>query len=266
MSVVRSYLTLRASAPSAPVPDTKRAGVACSAFHIAAVLMLIAGCAAAPTEPSAPPPLPTLLLAERAAVPCVAPRRPAVSDGKDFKYGCFCGKSHPAYGPATTAGLAAMPRAELDALVHKYFELKPYDDLDAACQAHDVCYLINRGARRTCDQVFASRMAKLWFGFSDESGQRRRNPSALLHINPMASRCSEIAMHLTLAHYFFEGTSESPAYELSSGVINLLFGGAAVALAGTTLALASYPDPAAGERCDSVENLASKLPGAVLSQ
>lgn len=86
------------------------------------------------------------------------------SDGFSWRYGNFCGQDHP-----PTSGTQQEQLAQLRAI-------EPWDDIDRACQAHDICYVENRVSmvpfwefawRREkigyCDGLLEERMAALSF-------------------------------------------------------------------------------------------------------
>ena len=223
---------------------------------------MLNSCTSLPPEQVAPFETTALLEARARAEPCATPAQANFSDGKNFRYGCFCGKNYPQLVPETSEQLAVTPSSQLDSLVARYYAIKPYDDLDAACQAHDVCYVLSHGPRRACDERFSSRTQQLWHDFNQEVLQRLRNPSSEPYVNPMARRCNNLAMHLTLATYFFEGKSDDSAYELQAKSIKLLFGTTAVGIAATLLPINTYPDVMLREHCNAEDNRAIKLPGA----
>lgn len=236
-----------------------------SAYRSAITLVsaaVFAGCAGLPEEATRPLPSANFTLARESAVMCAEPQRPRLQDTSQFKYGCFCGKAHPHFAPDASEAAAAFGEAKLAVHIARYYAVKPYDDLDAACQDHDICYVMHGRSRRSCDEAFSRRMRILWSEFQDEDVQSHRNPKSRSLVNPMAGRCSSIAMHLTLAEYFFEGQSESQSYEVVAGAINLLTGGLAIPLAAAILPLSAYPDPAVGERCNIADNVAVSLPDA----
>ena len=89
-------------------------------------------------------------------VACVtAPLRP---EGQDlpWAYGHFCGKGYPAIG----AGPVDEQRAALQAIT-------PADSIDAACQAHDLCYVEHGQHRLSCDDALVKQMYALRFDGPD---------------------------------------------------------------------------------------------------
>ena len=224
----------------------------------------LTSCASLPPEQLAPFETKALLDARSRAEPCATPAQANFADGKNFRYGCFCGKNYPQLVPETSEQVAAMPSSELHSLLARYYAAKPYDDLDAACQAHDVCYVLSHGPRRACDERFSNRTHLLLHDFNQEVLQRLRNPSSEPYINPLARPCGNLAMHLTLATYFFEGKSDDPGYELQAKSINLLFGTTAVGIAATLLPVNTYPDVKHREHCNAEDNRAINLPGALV--
>lgn len=60
-----------------------------------------------------------------------------------WKYGNFCGKGHPSIDPRLT------PSAQIAQLQR----IQPIDDVDRACQLHDICYTAASGPTGICDRV-----------------------------------------------------------------------------------------------------------------
>lgn len=98
------------------------------------------------------PLLPTLLLALVLLPGCTglqtiqhAPTEPDQLGRTEsyWRYGNFCGRKH----PAIPEGLPVQEEVRL------LLDRPPVDDVDMACQFHDVCYAISGGPSRICDKV-----------------------------------------------------------------------------------------------------------------
>lgn len=123
---------------------------------VALSVMLLTGCLAPggakpPRRFVAPPYESRFLEAIADAVPCASPlRKDAVKKlGPDFTYGCFCGKGHPPI-PIDQNKLR---------LAEAYFGIIPLDEIDAACQMHDVCWILN-GKEVWCDDAFNAQIER----------------------------------------------------------------------------------------------------------
>lgn len=208
-----------------------------------------------------------LRTAKREAKTCANPAFPRMADGNEFKYGCFCGANHPAHASGSMGALSSLSPTDKATLVAKYFGALPFDDLDSLCRDHDVCWIINGGPTRDCNEHFGHEMLKIASDFATESAQKWRNPAGRDAVNPRASSCASLALHITQATAVFEGKSDSAWTDTYSKLIDWSFGAIAAVIAVPALPLTSsnYPDPTKGEKCNLSDNAASKLPSAVMS-
>ncbi|NDY89836.1 hypothetical protein [Ideonella livida] len=97
-----------------------------------------------------------------------------------WRYGQFCGKDHPALDPAQG------PLGQIRFLLG----LSPVDDVDRACQFHDICYVANGSPSRLCDKalswnlkLIATRLPKVeheLFGVVRDRGALMTDPCARL--------------------------------------------------------------------------------------
>lgn len=80
--------------------------------------------------------------------PCANPSVAKAS--AQFKYGCYCGAYHPPLSyPKTLSEEQLVSRREKDLT-----RVRPYDEIDALCQVHDICHA--RGIEtRDCNIYFA---------------------------------------------------------------------------------------------------------------
>lgn len=118
------------------------------------LLLLAAGCGTfdpehvVPLNPELRPALSEdLQKALAASKVCSHPFR-ASNPGPNFRYGCFCGKGHPAL-----VVNSASPSPKED-LIRRYYEIKPIDSIDAACRDHDVCWVMRGDGDGRCNDEF----------------------------------------------------------------------------------------------------------------
>ena len=97
-----------------------------------------------------------------------APARVKVSPG--FRYGCFCGAGQP--GLARNKRPKDMTPREREKLIVRYYAVKPVDAIDAACQAHDVCWIWNGRHAVACNEAFGDTMRGLRREFKDAGRDR----------------------------------------------------------------------------------------------
>ena len=91
------------------------------------------------------------LKALESAVECEAPAVARVKLNDTFKYGCFCGKGHPAIAPANASDSD-------DKLIPKFLAIRPIDSIDEACRDHDVCWLLRGSGDGMCNEEFRDRL------------------------------------------------------------------------------------------------------------
>lgn len=129
--------------------------------------------------------------AKRDAVYCPSPILPKKKITPSFTYGCFCGKGYPDLqlpGNAYEKESKEEARVRLAAL---YFGVKPVDEIDAACQRHDICYILNGGAEFWCDATL-----------NDELSSYQTDLDALIstfEINTPEWRCQILARDIDMA-------------------------------------------------------------------
>ena len=105
--------------------------------------------------------------AKLAATPCINPAAANRWDGSNFRYGCFCGKNHPQLEHSSKKTLQSMTVDERYEFVAEYFRIEPWDDIDAACRDHDVCWILN-GERIECNRELSRRLTGLKERFDQE--------------------------------------------------------------------------------------------------
>ena len=173
--------------------------------------LLLIACATSvepPTTPNTTPPLtPALAVARAEALECAAPAPADPKLSRDSKYGCFCGVSHPNLKHSSGRQPGHLSDTERLELIESYYRIKPIDDIDAACQAHDVCWVMSGKPSLACNDQFDKSLA-----FTRQSLERYGTRSEVMEKN---DRCWFLAHNLGAASFFvMEATSDDPV-ELS---------------------------------------------------
>jgi hypothetical protein len=129
---------------------------------LAALLTWIYGCASSVPRPSSmiytlaiftgEEELLPILTAKAHARECKQPV--AAQPGPGFRYGCFCGAGYPDLIHPSGKNDSALHRSERVELAVEYYRIKPIDDIDEACQAHDVCWLMRGDGDARCNHLF----------------------------------------------------------------------------------------------------------------
>jgi hypothetical protein len=165
-----------------------------------------------------------LTAAKKHAVKCKDPVVAVPKFNEGFKYGCFCGKGWPAialYSDVPVGDMSPNQRAEL---IEEYYRIKPVDDVDAVCQAHDVCWVMNGPLIECNDKLQAETWA---IGEAFDKARPRRPPDSL------QVRCRDLAWDISVAAlYFMEGDSPTlkRPYGVGKVVVAPMMGGLAVVL------------------------------------
>jgi hypothetical protein len=103
---------------------------------------------------------------------CSQPAPARVNVSPAFRYGCFCGAGHPGFADASGRPPAQLDRRQREKLVARYYAVKPVDAIDAACQAHDVCWIWNGRRTVACNDAFADAMRRLRAAFKEDEKPR----------------------------------------------------------------------------------------------
>jgi hypothetical protein len=212
---------------------------------VSIALILFAGCSTVPKAPSVEPaPSPDLDRARAEAQVCTNPAVAREEVSKSFKYGCFCGAGYPGLKHPSGKAEQEFSPAERSELIASYLRIKPIDDIDAACQAHDICWVLNGRPELACNIAFKNRLdalRKAWNGHLGWIGSERQE-----------YRCARLALDISFATAtVMEGVSNDAAEQTASDVtkaasLPLTAGYALVAQFGGT---PSPHYPLAGERC-----------------
>lgn len=222
---------------------TKRVSNKFVLFHCATIAILCA-CAVtpAPTVQLAPPPNDALNEARERSKSCSNPA-PARKVLDPFRYGCFCGRRYPGLAPAEVAEDRELTTGQKLSLIERYYEVAPYDALDAACQDHDVCWIWNGGPELECNDEFHRTLKQI-----------RRELKAEISWNETDTRqyrCALLALDMaSAANQVFPATSEEPLIGESNFLAKLFIAPLTAIMAGISMSgklWDSYPHP--DERC-----------------
>lgn len=88
--------------------------------------------------------------------------------GPSMKYGCFCGGGYPGLKHKSGKAESGLSTAETRELALDYLRIRPVDDVDAACQAHDVCWLLRRDGHSACNNALDQRTKYLQKNFESK--------------------------------------------------------------------------------------------------
>jgi hypothetical protein len=100
-----------------------------------------------------PEPTKTMLENIAKAKTCATPAPANEKVAEDFKYGCFCGKYHPMIEGNESKMYKKLNKEARIKVIEKYYEVKPYDDIDAVCQQHDICYFYQGKNAKVCNEA-----------------------------------------------------------------------------------------------------------------
>ena len=81
---------------------------------------------------------------------------PAVADDnltKKFRYGCFCGENYPEIQHPSKISYRGLDSKGRKELIELYREIEPYDDIDRACQEHDICFISHGRKAKECNEA-----------------------------------------------------------------------------------------------------------------
>lgn len=95
--------------------------------------------------------------------------------GDDFRYGCFCGKGYPQIKHPSKKYYTKLNRTEREALISKYYAIKPYDSIDEVCMKHDICYIYRGGADEMCNDAIFNSMRELEDAFFNVRYQKKEH-------------------------------------------------------------------------------------------
>jgi hypothetical protein len=125
------------------------------------LLLLASGCTLTPPklDPELRPrPTAALTEARSAATECDSPAPGRVDLSRSFKYGCFCGVNYPDLPTPENKPFALLSETERQTHIARFYAIKPIDDIDSACQDHDVCWLLRGDGDGRCNEEFKDRL------------------------------------------------------------------------------------------------------------
>ena len=114
-----------------------------------------------------PAPTETMLKNELNAKPCANPAVANEAIMEDFKYGCFCGKNYPKIYNTASQDVKNLNKKQRVEVIESYFSVKPYDDIDAVCKQHDLCYLYQGKKAKVCNNAIYDELHILIDKFKD---------------------------------------------------------------------------------------------------
>ena len=198
-----------------------------------------------PPVPIGVQPTPSLRVKVAAARECSNPAIPDHSLNSDFKYGCFCGKGYPDIKVPGDRDISQLTPRERYALAKNYYDIRPVDDIDAICQAHDVCWVINGRSEAACNRQFGDSMDRLRRAFWPAFGFNEPKTKTL------EWRCARFALDLAAvtSTIFFETTSVDPFVAFSQAASRAITSPLAAAYGALFISSDSDNWPRAGERC-----------------
>ena len=122
-----------------------------------------------------PEPTKAMLLSEANATVCSSPSFPTTKFTKTFAYGCFCGQNYPALEHPSKKHYTDMNQTQREELIVQYYAVKPYDDIDAVCLQHDICYLYKGEEAQVCNDSIYSSLRDLEKTFKSNYRDNKRN-------------------------------------------------------------------------------------------
>jgi len=118
----------------------------------------------------------------------------------DFKYGRFCGKGWPKYNEYFETDKNKRNEQEKIRVVRNLYSVKPIDDIDEACQEHDVCWTVNENSKLECNNRLHDQLEILKSKFYKQVG--------FFNSKTYQWRCAQLATDMAYATGLFESTSD----------------------------------------------------------
>ena len=227
----------RSGGPRTYGPFDRRGGALVRSW--AAPLLLVLGLATGARAAErrevelAPPDSRTLREALARAEVCESPDPARVNVSPGFRYGCFCGAGHPGFVRDAGKKPADMTPEEREDLIARYYRVEPVDAIDAACRAHDVCWIWNARRAVACNDDFERTMRTLRIAFA-EAGR---------------GRCASLALDLQMAASYV-----IPSASWRDRAEKILWSPVTAVQAVMVQSGVLHPGyPHAGERCDPAQ-------------
>lgn len=120
----------------------------------------------------------------------------------DAKYGRFCGADHPGLKHPIQKDESRLTEIERKELAFDYYRIRPIDDIDTICQAHDVCWLLNPGKQLSCNEELYKSMGIVRKEEDKQVG--------FFEVDTPHFRCRHLAMDIAIASDFMQGSLTDP--------------------------------------------------------
>jgi len=102
---------------------------------------------------------------------CIHPKSATKTLDEDFKYGCFCGKDYPRIEHPSKKNYKELTLNQRQELITQYYLIKPYDDIDAVCMQHDICYISKATNAQSCNDALYHELKHIRNSFKKTSTQ-----------------------------------------------------------------------------------------------
>ena len=116
-----------------------------------------------------PAPTKKMVEIEKEAETCASPIAANEDISKKFKYGCFCGENYPKIYNTNTQDVRGLDKKQRVDIINSYFAVKPYDEIDAICKQHDLCYLYQGKKAKVCNNAIYDDLHLLVDKFKDSN-------------------------------------------------------------------------------------------------
>jgi hypothetical protein len=155
----------------------------------------------------------SILKHQKLAAPCANPAIPkkGVRDGKDWRYGCFCGQGYPLIDES-------LPR---ELRIERYFTVEPKDSIDTACRNHDICWSYFGDGDPGCSQIYIDELSTLFEAYLEA---RKSLPPKINGRRPF-SKCTQTILdqQFAFSSAFVKAEYESFGDRVSSRIARWLF-------------------------------------------
>jgi hypothetical protein len=109
----------------------------------------------------------TLFFSQLHSSSCEEPATAYNSLTTQFRYGCFCGRDYPNIEHASEKSYKELTTTERNELIVQYQEIDAYDDIDALCKEHDICYISQGKEAKVCNATIYSKLRTIEKKFRD---------------------------------------------------------------------------------------------------
>lgn len=106
------------------------------------------------------------LAKQQAASTCDRPVAAKAGLNRNFRYGCFCGANHPNIERPSALPITSWNDAQRSTYINRYYRILPIDDIDAACQTHDVCWITQDRPDLKCNEQLVGELENLEYRFA----------------------------------------------------------------------------------------------------